>query len=252
MFDLEKIQSLNDLELIVYQYIIEHLEQIPKLTIRELSAKCHVSTSTILRFCTKMDFEGFSELKFAVKKANNEPSEFEDYYASAVHVDSFLKKINRETYQETFKPAVDLILNARHVVFIGLGTSGVLGGYGSRYFANIGINAYSVGDPFTPIPPRGFESTLVVVLSVSGETSELIKMVLDFKKSNAHILSITNDETSTIARLADYNISYYMPDEKSAYADPYINLTTQIPVIALIELLAHQAGKQLSAQAADK
>ena len=74
-------------------------------------------------------------------------------------------------------------------------------------------------------------------------------MVLDFKKSNAKILSITNDEHSTIACLADYNISYYMPDEKSAYADPYINLTTQIPVIALIELLAHQAGRQLHMEA---
>ncbi|MGC6768682.1 MurR/RpiR family transcriptional regulator [Enterococcus sp. LJL128] len=249
MFDLERIQSLNNLELIVYQYILEHIDQIPKLTIRELSANCHVSTSTILRFCTKMGFEGFSELKFALKKEEDQPNSFEDYYDSAVHVDSFLKKINKQTYLETFQPAVDLILAARHVAFVGLGTSGVLGGYGSRYFANIGINTYSVSDPFTPIPPRGFESTLVIALSVSGETTEIVKMVSDFKRSNATVLSITNDENSTIARLADYNISYYMPEEKSVYADPYINLTTQIPVIALIELLAHQVGKQLSREA---
>ncbi|MBL1224872.1 MurR/RpiR family transcriptional regulator [Enterococcus sp. BWR-S5] len=252
MFDLEKVQTLNDLELIVYQYILEHITQIPKLTIRELSAKCHVSTSTILRFCTKMGFEGFSELKFAVKNTQERPNGFEDYYAAAVHVDSFLKKINQGNYQETFKPAIDLVLAARHVVFIGLGTSGVLGAYGSRYFSNIGINSYNVSDPFTPIPPRGFESTLVIVLSVSGETSEILKMVSDFKCSNAKILSITNDENSTIAKLADYNISYYMPEEKSAYADPFINLTTQIPVIALIELLAHQAGKQLMLERAAK
>ncbi|MDR1567724.1 MAG: MurR/RpiR family transcriptional regulator [Streptococcaceae bacterium] len=251
MFDLENIQSLNDLELIVYQYVIEHLNQLPKLTIRELSANCHVSTSTILRFCTKMGFEGFSELKFAIKKEHDESSVFEDYYDSAVHVDSFLKKINRETYQKAFKPAVELMLKAEHIVFIGLGTSGVLGGYGSRYFVNIGINAYSVNDPFTPIPPRGFDNTLVVALSVSGETSEIIKMILGFKKSNAKILSITNDEHSTVARLADYNISYYMPQEKAAYAEPYINLTTQIPVVALIELLAHQAANQLSGKSTD-
>ena len=246
MFDLEKVQSLNDLEMIVYQYILEHMDQIPKLTIRELSAQCHVSTSTILRFCAKMGFNGFSELKYAVKNERSKGNNFEDYYASAVHVDSFLKKINQGTYQETIQPAVDLIVSARHVAFTGIGTSGVLGNYGSRYFSNIGINSYSVDDPFTPIPFRGLDSTLAIVLSVSGETSEVIKMLSDFKRSNATVLSITNNEHSTIARLADYNISYYMPEEKSIYADPYINLTTQIPVIALIELLAHQSGEQLA------
>ncbi|MBM7689234.1 DNA-binding MurR/RpiR family transcriptional regulator [Enterococcus ureilyticus] len=144
------------------------------------------------------------------------------------------------------KLAITMITSARHVVFSGIGTSGILGTYGSRYFTNMGINAYSIGDPFTPIPQRGFENTLVIILSVSGETSELIKQVTDFKRSGAKILSITNDEHSTIARLADYNISYYMPDERSIYTDPYINITTQIPVVTLIELLAHQSSKELA------
>lgn len=37
-----------------------------------------------------------------------------------------------------------------------------------------------------------------------------------------------------------------MPDERSIYTDPYINITTQIPVVALIELLAHQSSKELA------
>ncbi|WP_207695729.1 phosphosugar-binding transcriptional regulator [Enterococcus sp. DIV0212c] len=247
MFDLEKVQSLNELEMLVYHYVLEHMDNIPKLTIRQLSTNCHVSTSTILRFCSKMGFDGFSELKYAIKKEEQQQEQsFEQYYDATIHVDSFLKRLNQQTYYETLKPAITMIASARHIVFSGIGTSGILGSYGSRYFANMGINAYSIGDPFTPIPQRGFENTLAIILSVSGETSEVIKQVTDFKRSGAKILSITNDEHSTIARLADYNISYYMPDEKSVYADPYINITTQIPVIALIELLAHQASKEFA------
>lgn len=253
MFNLEKVQSLNELEMIVYQYILENMQTIPKLTIRQLSADCHVSTSTILRFCSKMGFDGFSELKYALKNEGEQQEQtFEQYYDATIHVDSFLKRINQQTYYETLKPAIRLIASTRHVVFSGIGTSGILGSYGSRYFANVGINAYSIGDPFTPIPQRGFENTLAIVLSVSGETSEVIKQVTDFKRSGAKVLSITNDEHSTIARLADYNISYYMPDERSVYADPYINITTQIPVIALIELLAHQASKEFGLNSAKK
>lgn len=247
LFDLEKVQSLNELEMLVYQYILEHMNSVPKLTIRQLSADCHVSTSTILRFCSKMGFDGFSELKYALKKDEKlQEQSFEQYYDATIHVDSFLKRINQQTYYETLKPAITMIASARHIVFSGIGTSGILGTYGSRYFANMGINAYSIGDPFTPIPQRGFENTLAIILSVSGETTEVIKQVTDFKRSGAKILSITNDEHSTISRLADYNISYYMPDERSVYTDPYINITTQIPVIALLELLAHQASKEFA------
>lgn len=243
MFDLEKVHSLNDLEMLVYQYILENTASVPNLTIRQLASNCHVSTSTVLRFCVKMGFAGFSELKYVLKKSNTEVSSFEQFYDVTIHVGSFLKKINEKNYNEILQPAVQLILNARHIAFSGLGTSAILGNYGSRYFSNMGINAYSILDPFMPIPPKGLENTLAIILSVSGETPEVIKQMVDFKKSSALILSITNDEHSTIARMADYNLSYYMPEERSSLVDSAINTTTQIPVVALIELLAHQAYK---------
>ena len=224
MFDLEKVQTLNELEMLVYHYVLEHLHQIPQQTIRQLATSCHVSTSTILRFCNKMGYAG---------------------YDATVHVDAFLKKLNQETYYEMLRPAIQMIVQARHVAFTGIGTSGILGSYGSRYFANLNINSYSIADPFTPIPKRGFENTLALILSVSGETNEMIKQMTDFKTAGAKVLSITNNQHSTIARLADYNISYYMPDERSPFADKSVNTTTQIPVIALIELLAHQASQLL-------
>ncbi len=66
MFDEEKIKTLNELEMAVYKYIVQHFEEIDQLTIRELSAACHVSTSTILRCITKLGYRGYSELKYAI------------------------------------------------------------------------------------------------------------------------------------------------------------------------------------------
>ena len=82
----------------------------------------------------------------------------------------------------------------------------------------------------------------MIALSVSGETVEIIKQIEDFKRFGAQILSITNDQHSTIARLADFNISYYMPEVSGPDpTDEAINLTTQVPVVALLEILAQQA-----------
>ncbi len=232
MFDLEKVQTLNELE---------HLHSIPQQTIRQISASCHVSTTTILRFCVKMGYS-FSELKYAVKEELKQTSTFENLYDPTIHVMAFLKKLNQETYYEMLRPAIQMIVQARHIAFTGIGTSGILGSYGSRYFANLNINSYNISDPFKPIPKRGLENTLALILSVSGETSEMIRQMADLKTAGAKVLSITNNQYSTIARLADYNISYYMPEEHSSFADKSVNITTQVPVIALIELLAHQAS----------
>lgn len=245
MFDEEKIKTLNELEMAVYKYIVQHFEEIDQLTIRELSAACHVSTSTILRCITKLGYRGYSELKYAIcQKKEQDARAFDLFYDATIQVITFLKKVNNEDYRKFIQPAVELILSARHVAFSGIGTSGILGTYGSRYFANLGINAYSIVDPFLPVPSRGMENTLAIILSVSGETIQMIKQTEDFKRYGAKVLSITNDEKSTIAQMADYNISYYMP-VVSGGKEVDLNLTTQVPVITLIELLAHQVYKQI-------
>lgn len=92
-----------------------------------------------------------------------------------MQVDHFLKRVNDDNYRDVLQPAVKMILNKRHIVFTGIGTSGTLGLYGNRYFANMELNAYSLADPFAPIPPRGLENTLVIILSVSGETEQMIE-----------------------------------------------------------------------------
>lgn len=246
MFDSQKVKDLNELELVVYTSMLENLEEVYSWTIRELSEKCHVSTSTILRCLAKLGFSGYSEFKFALKEElTKQKQSFESFYDANVQVDAFLKRVNNDTYRMILDPAVELIVNSNHIVFSGIGTSGTLGMYGSRYFSNLEFNAYAITDPFIPVPVKGLDNTLVIILSVSGETKEIIKQIEDFKRNGAKILSITNNEHSTIAQLSDSNLSYYMPEVGGPHlTDEAINLTTQVPVIALIEILAHQAYKK--------
>jgi DNA-binding MurR/RpiR family transcriptional regulator len=245
MFDLEKVKKLNELEMVVYNYLLKNLEFSHTLTIRELSDKSHVSTSTILRMCNKLGFDGYSELKYAIKQeVHKKKHTKEQFYDPTVQIDGFIKKINEEDYRLILEPAIQLITKARQIIFAGMGTSGFLGGYGSRYFLNLGLNAYSMTDPFAPVPQVEMNDALVVALSVSGETNEVIEQVQAFKEKGVRILSITNDEHSTLAHLSDYNISYYMPERRSG-TQKAVNLTTQVPVVTIIELLAHHSSEQL-------
>ncbi|SJZ75224.1 transcriptional regulator, RpiR family [Pilibacter termitis] len=239
MFDEEKVNSLNELELEVYRYIIGNYEDITSLTIRELAQKIHVSTSTIVRFATKMGFQGYSELKYHLKKKIKESSDIENYYENMNEVELFLRKLATKEYQEKIQPVIEMIQKAKMTVFSGMGTSGALANYGARYFSNLGIVSFSITDPYHPIYQGDYPDILFIILSVSGETIQMIHQVEEIKRGGAKVLAITNNEHSTIARLADKNLSYYVKDEMLSSLS--VQLTTQLPVIALIEVLAHKA-----------
>ncbi|WP_260289858.1 MurR/RpiR family transcriptional regulator [Pediococcus parvulus] len=68
MFPYERVKLLNQLELSIYKYIIAHPVEVEGMTIRQLAKKSHVSPTTILRFLHKMDFDGYSEFKYALKR----------------------------------------------------------------------------------------------------------------------------------------------------------------------------------------
>ena len=51
MFSHSAIASLNNLEMMVYNYVIKNRDKVMYMTIRELADAAGVSTTTILRFC---------------------------------------------------------------------------------------------------------------------------------------------------------------------------------------------------------
>ena len=68
MFTVDQIKSLNELELSVYHYVMQHQSAIPYMRIRELAAEAHVSTTTVLRFCKKIGCDGYAEFKLRMKQ----------------------------------------------------------------------------------------------------------------------------------------------------------------------------------------
>jgi DNA-binding MurR/RpiR family transcriptional regulator len=54
MFSHSAVASLNNLEMMVYNYVIKNRDKVMYMTIRELADAAGVSTTTILRFCRKL------------------------------------------------------------------------------------------------------------------------------------------------------------------------------------------------------
>ena len=68
MFSYELVKSLNDLEILVYNYAVSNSEKVIGMTIRQLAEELHISSTSILRFCTKIGCDGYSEFKYKLKE----------------------------------------------------------------------------------------------------------------------------------------------------------------------------------------
>lgn len=236
MFSYEVIQSLNDLELSLYSYIMKNRNKVIYMRIRELADEAHVSTTTILRFCKKLKCEGFSEFKVKfkmyieeenIKKVSDDTSEIID----------FLKKIEGSDLDRKIEELCELVQSATNIIFVGAGSSGILCKYAARYLSSIGKFAVHIDDPFFPTNFRYYDNCLIIALSVSGETPTIIDNIIRMKKENRSIVSITNNENSTIAKMSDLNLSYYVQEVKVGES----NITTQLPLLYIIERI----GKKL-------
>lgn len=234
MFLYEEIQTYNETDIRIYKYVVSNIDKIRYMTIRELAKEIHVSTSTILRFCSKNNFDGYSEFKDALKSeaaVRNAcpPSE------ELQELSSFFARANSSAFEEKLLFAVDAVRKADLTIFIGMGSSGALAKYGARYFSNLGHFAVGLEDAFYPIETFRWKNTVVIACSESGETQKLIEAVHQFKQKKCCILSITNSPLSTLAKLSDWNFSYNLNPKRihGGY-----NATTQVPVIFVIEALA--------------
>lgn len=234
MFSYDEIQKYNNTEISIYKYIVSNNEKIQYMTIRELAHELHLSTSTILRFCNKNGFDGYSEFKKALSEeiaALNSHPPLDDLQ----ELSSFFMRTNSNAFERKIFQATEILKKADLVVFVGMGSSGALAKYGSRYFSNMGKFSIGLEDPYYPVETYDCKNTAVIALSESGETKELIEIIRQFQKKDCKILSITNSAISTLAKISNWNFSYNLNQQR---INGGYNATTQVPALFIIEMLA--------------
>ncbi len=241
MFTAEEIQSLNELELAVYKYVMQYKSTVAYMRIRELAAESHVSTSTVLRFCKKMGCDGYSEFKLRIKEQIGQ-KKVKKLPEDLSEIKAFLERLETENFQQKLEDAASVIARAERVIFVGIGNSGHIGQYGARCFTSLGKFSLYISDPFYPINMEDVTSMTAIILSVSGETEQVVKIMDGLKRANCRIISITNTEHSTISKLADVNLSYYISMRRN---EDNVDYTSQIPAVCIIEMLGKKISNRL-------
>lgn len=242
MFTHSIISTLNDTEMQVYNTVIKSGDKVMYMTIRELADAAGVSTTSVLRFCRKMQCDGYSEFRIRFKLYLEQEQQRPINYGVNEMV-SFFKSINNDDFEYLISQAVEHILAAQRIIFIGAGTSGTLGKYGARFFSNVGKFSNYIDDPYYPVSNDMYKDAVAIILSISGETEEILRLASQFSLHRCKIITITNSETSSLAKLADFNISCHMPLIRMKGG---FDITTQVPTLYIIESIGRKLASRLS------
>ncbi len=111
---------------------------------------------------------------------------------------------------DNFERAVKLILQCKgRVVVSGMGKSGHIGGKIASTFASTGTPAFFMHPGEASHGDLGMITSgdIVLALSNSGESDEVLAIMSPIKRLGASIIAMTGNDNSTLAKAADIHLS---------------------------------------------
>jgi DNA-binding MurR/RpiR family transcriptional regulator len=226
------------------KYIIENTDEVSQLSISQIAKKLHISPATITRFCQKISFSGFNEFRHELKRyidLRNKPTTTSDikeidYFSKLYqnHLEIIETTFRKITYPD-IQQAVSLLTHAKKVHVYGIGNSGIAAQEFKWKFFRIGVNVESITDPHQAVMDASLstENSLIIGISVTGETKEIIRAVKIAKKQGAAILAITSEKTSELSQLAD--LTLLVMSKKNMHMAQ--NISPTLPLFLFFDLL---------------
>lgn len=242
----------------IIEYIKTNTDKIIYMTISEIAKETKIGEATVTRFAKKIGFSGFQDFKVTLAQEislrnnnviiNNEIANNEDVLETAnkllkSNINVLERTVDKLNTNSIYKCA-DLMRNCKKAYFIGVGYSGIIAQDSNYKFMRIGINSVCYQDTHTMIMMSALsgENEVIFAISHSGETGEIIKAVNIAKENGTNVIAITENENSTLAKLADISLSYISSETLFESG----GVSSKLAQIFIIDLIYTQVVKEMN------
>lgn len=241
------LPSLNEQEQKVGRYVLDHPDEVIRLSMTGLAQRCAVSDTTVFRFCRKVQVEGYQELKIrlALELGPGRALTYSRVSATDPLQDAARKVIaaDLKALEDTLsvldfgrlEEAADALLAARRVDIYGSG-GGAIAALELQYkLMRVGVRAV----PHTDAEMQLISATLLtsmdaaIAISHSGESEDLRHALEVARGAGARTIAITNHAASPLAEAADISLCT-AAEEALAHGYP---LGARIAQVGLIDVL---------------
>ncbi|MBN1051699.1 MurR/RpiR family transcriptional regulator [Clostridium botulinum] len=215
--------ELKGAEKKVAQYVLENPKNIIHFSITELAEVSKASEATVFRLCSKLGYKGYQDLKINLAGSVIEPidniyeevKENDDTYiimrkimSSNINSIESTLKINKT---EDLDKAIAIILNAKKIMFFGMGGSWTIANDAYHKFIRTGIDCGASCDSHWQVMFSSMANSgdAIIAFSNSGSNKELVENINLAKKRGIKIIAITGNEKSPLAKVSDLHLIAY-------------------------------------------
>ncbi|WP_099349991.1 MurR/RpiR family transcriptional regulator [Erwinia amylovora] len=229
-------------------YLLSQPEHALHLSSQKLADESGVSQSSVVKFAQKLGYKGFPALKLALSEslAGKDATTVHNHILS----DDALKVVGEKLLSEktsAIRATLDinseemllatlrLLKQARRIVLIGIGASGLVAKDFSWKLMKIGINAVAEQDMHALLASVQALSVGDVLLAISytGERREINLAAQEARRIGATVLAFTGFTPNTLQQSANHCL-YTVAEEQSTRSAALSSTTAQLTLTDLL------------------
>ncbi len=245
----EMNSSLSVRERMVADYIQANQVSLKNMSIQTLAKINSVSTTTILRLCHKLGYNGFSDLKIDLISASGSPKK-DDVLQEDIHLNDAVETVNAkilaiekssldETHAimkaEQLEAATRLIRQSNKIVVYGAGSSGLVGKELEYQLIKIkkDVSCHLDSTIQLSIVNTLDKNDLVIIISHSGENHDGVRLLTAAQALGVPSIAITRMGQSRISALASMSL-HTIASESASRLIPIRSKISQLSVINML------------------
>ena len=198
--------------------LLENPEAIENRTLAQMSAGSGASEATIVRFCRRLGFDGYTALKDAFTQANHRDPVSLINIREQDSMASILEKLyrnNLEVLSETmaiktndYERVLEVLLRAKSIHFFAVGDACVVAKLCYMKFRRIGVSCTAEEDVMCQMITAGnlTSDDVAIAVSYEGRSRNVVEAMKIAKERGATTISITRRERSPLLQYSDITL----------------------------------------------
>lgn len=235
----------------IADYLLLTKESIINLSAKEIGDVTNTSAATVVRFSKKVGFNSLNEMKLklsiSLSESDNDENQSFEYldknletrdiiYGIKNSIDVVMEKTVKLIKEDDLEKAIDLLIKANNIYIYSVGVSGLVGL--DFYYKLSRINKRCIAHTDTHLQITSSilmqPGDVVLAISYSGNTREVIKCVENAKQLNIPVISITKASMNNeLENLSDITLKVPFV-EKSLREGAMSSRISQLAVIDML------------------
>jgi RpiR family carbohydrate utilization transcriptional regulator len=251
------LEQLRPSERKVAELVLQDPARAMQLSMAAVAGAAGVSEPTVMRFCTGLGFDGFQSFKYALAEAlaigipvTHSAIQLDDPVQAVAakifdHTLSSLDRTRRSLDADAVAAAVDLLLQARDVLFVGLGASGIIAQDALQQAVLFGVPCTAPVDLHQQFMSASMcrPGSVLVAISNTGRTTSILDIAAQAKRCGAKVIGVTGGP-GPLLDMADVGVVLRTFEDTDIYTPTISRLAGLVLVDVLATAVAVRRGPE--------